>query len=104
MELKIFWTNFSQNELIKILEYYQQEAGLRVAKNLVNGVFKETNKLRKFPKLGQIEELLISREEEFRYLVYKNYKIIYCINTAKGRIEIHDIFDTRQNPIKIERS
>lgn len=104
MELKIFWTNFSQNELIKILEYYQQEAGLRVAKNLVNGVFKETNKLKKFPKLGQIEELLVSRKEEFRYLVYKNYKIIYCINSTKGRVEIHDIFDTRQNPIKIERS
>ena len=104
MELKIFWTNFSQNELFKILEYHQEKAGLRVAKSIVNGIFKETNKLKKFPKIGQVEELLENRIEEFRYLVFKNYKIIYSINQIKGRVEIHDIFDTRQNPIKIERN
>jgi len=103
MELKIFWTNFSQNELEKIVEYYHEKAGSQVAKKLIINLFKETNKLKKFPKLGQVEELLLNRKEEFRYIVSKNYKIIYCINQAKGRVEIHDIFDTRQNPIKIER-
>jgi hypothetical protein len=34
MELKIFWTNFSQNELFKILEYHQEKAGLRVVKKV----------------------------------------------------------------------
>ena len=33
----------------------------------------------------------------------QNYKIIYWINEEKNRIEIVDIFDTRQNPLKIKR-
>jgi len=45
----------------------------------------------------------MSRNREYRYLVYKNYKIIYWINTAKNRIDIIDVFDTRQNPVKISR-
>jgi len=34
------------------------------------------------------EELLKNRLEEFRYLVYKNYKIIYWVNTIKNRVDV----------------
>ena len=30
--------------------------------------------------------------------------IIYWINNIEGRIEINDVFDTRQNPSKIKRT
>lgn len=71
---------------------------------MVDGIYGETLKLRKQPKSGQAEELLKKRKQEFRYLVYKNYKIIYWINNQENRIEINDVFDTRQNPVKIKRS
>jgi len=41
-------------------------------------------------------------KKEFRYIVFKNYKIIYWINIKKNWIEISDVFDTRQNPIKMK--
>ncbi|SDB52339.1 Plasmid stabilization system protein ParE [Flavobacteriaceae bacterium MAR_2010_188] len=104
MELKLFWTDFSQKELQKIYKYYREKTGIRIAKKLANGICNETLKLKKQPKLGQTEELLRKREQEFRYLVYKNYKIIYWINNKENRIEINDVFDTRQNPIKVERT
>lgn len=104
MELKLFWTDFSQKQLEEIYKYYREKAGIRIAKKLVNGMHNETLKLKKQPKVGQTEELLKKREQEFRYLVYKNYKIIYWINNKENRIEINDVFDTRQNPIKIERT
>ncbi|NLP59537.1 type II toxin-antitoxin system RelE/ParE family toxin, partial [Lutibacter sp. B1] len=103
MELKIYWTDFSKKELQNIFEYYKENASLKVAKSLTKEIAKETLKLKKQPEIGQIEELLINRPNEFRYLVYKNYKIIYWINKSEKRIEINDIFDSRQNPIKIER-
>ncbi len=53
--------------------------------------------------IGQQEELLSHRKEKFRYLVFKNYKIIYWFNEQKNRIEISDVFDARQNPVKIKR-
>ncbi len=52
--------------------------------------------------IGQQEELLSHRKEKFRYLVFKNYKIIYWFNEQKNRIEISDVFDARQNPVKIK--
>jgi addiction module RelE/StbE family toxin len=104
MELKIYWTDFSKKELKKIFDYYKVEASLNVAKNLVIGITKHVTKLKKQPTIGQEEELLKNDFRDFRYLVYKNYKIIYWINTKKNTIEIFDVFDTRQNPKKIKRN
>lgn len=104
MELDIFWTDFSKKELKKIFDYYKEEVSLNVAKKLVSGITSEVAKLRKHPIIGQKEELLVKDSRDFRYLIFKNYKIIYWINSDKNRIEIFDIFDTRQNPIKIVRS
>lgn len=103
MELKLFWTDFSQKELEKIYKYYREKAGTQIAKKLVNGIYNETLKLKKQPEIGPFEELLKTRKQKFRYLVYKNYKVIYWINNRANRIEINDVFDTRQNPIKIDR-
>ena len=104
MELNLFWTDFSQKELEKIYEYYRENAGIRVAKNFVSGIYNETLKLKIQPRIGQKEEILKNRKQEFRYLVYKNYKVIYWINEKENRIEINDVFDTRQNPTKIKRT
>jgi plasmid stabilization system protein ParE len=103
MEINIYWTDFSKKELQNIFEYYKENVSLKVAKSLTIGIAKETLKLKKQPEIGQIEELLIDRPNGFRYLVYKNYKIIYWINKIENRIEISDVFDSRQNPVKIEQ-
>jgi plasmid stabilization system protein ParE len=68
---------------------------------LVEGIIDATIILEKNPKIGQKEELLSNRPQNFRYLVFKNYKIVYWINTTKNRIEIVHVFDCRQNPMKM---
>ncbi|SNA79961.1 Putative plasmid stabilization system protein (fragment) [Flavobacterium psychrophilum] len=52
----------------------------------------------------QTEELLIDREEIYRYIVCDDYKIIYSVDIKLKFIKIADVFDTRQNPIKIKRN
>lgn len=103
MELEIYWTDFSKKELKNIFNYYKEKASLNVAKTLVIGITTEVKKLKKQPTIGQEEELLKNDPREFRYLVYKNYKIIYWVSIEKNTAEIFDVFDTRQNPIKINR-
>ena len=103
MELEIYWTDFSKKELKNIFNYYKENASLKVARSLVIGITKEATKLKKQPTIGQKEELLVKDSRDFRYLVFKNYKIIYWTNLEKNRIEVFDVFDTRQNPIKMER-
>lgn len=104
MELELFWTEFAKNELRKIFDYHKEKASLTIARNLVNGIYKATLRLKHKPAIGQKEELLLDRPQEFRYLVHTNYKIIYWVNTEHHRVEISDVFDTRQNPVKIQRN
>ena len=104
MELEIYWTDFSKKELKNIFNYYKEKASLNVAKTLVIGITTEAKKLKKQPTIGQEEELLENDSRKFRYLVSTNYKIIYWINLEKNRIEIFDVFDTRQSPLKMKRA
>ena len=102
MDLGIYWTNFAENRLEDIFSYYKNKAGLNVARRLTKGIVDKTIDLQKNPKKGQKELLLEDYSQEFRYLVFKSYKIIYFINSNKERIDIVNIFDCRQNPIKME--
>jgi plasmid stabilization system protein ParE len=47
--------------------------------------------------------LLEKDPRNFRYILYKSYKIIYWFNEDRNAIEIVDVFDSRQNPIKITK-
>ena len=104
MELKIYWTDFAKKELRKIFNYYKEKASLNVARTLVIGITKEAIKLEKNPDIGQREELLEDSSKEYRYFIYKSYKIIYWTNSENNSIEIFDVFDSRQDPLKIKRS
>jgi len=103
MELVVYWTDFSIKELKNIFDYYKENASLNVARTLVIGITKEAAKLKRQPKIGQEEELLEEDSKDFGYLVYKSYEIIYMVNLEENRIEVFDVFDTIQNPIKIKR-
>ncbi|NOU47711.1 MAG: type II toxin-antitoxin system RelE/ParE family toxin [Bacteroidales bacterium] len=102
MSLVVYWTTFAENKLTDIYHYYEIEAGIQVAQKLVDGIIDATIILENNPNIGQKEELLINKPQDFRYLVFKNYKIVYWINTTKNRIEIVHVFDCRQNPVKLK--
>lgn len=105
MELTVYWTAFAENELNNIFNYYKIHASENIARTLVTGIVLETAKLKSHHYIGQVEELLIDRQtQDFRYLLYKNYKVIYRISIDANQIEVVDVFDTRQNPDKITRS
>ena len=104
MNYEIIWSNFAENQLDEIFEYYVEKASLRVAKNLLQELLTEPNRIVDNPEMFQIEDLLIDREDTYRYLICKNYKIIYSVDQKLKLIKIADVFDTRQNPTKIKRT
>lgn len=101
MEIKVFWTDFAKQELKKIHDFYKKEASTNIAQKLVRKIEGATHILATHPNAGHKEELLAERKEGFRYIVHKNYKIIYWLNKEINQVEITDVFDTRQNPVKI---
>ena len=56
------------------------------------------------PLIGQKEEILKSRSKTYRYLIHKNYKLIYSVNEHDEFIIITDVFVTGQNPIELKRT
>jgi len=104
MTLNIIWSEFAETQLDEIYEYYEKNASPKIAKKLLKELINEPKKLIKTPLIGQEEELLKQREIHYRYLVFKNYKLIYSVDMDNGFIKIYDVFDTRQNPPKLKRT
>jgi plasmid stabilization system protein ParE len=104
MGLRVYWTEFAKNELIKIFVYHNEKVSLNIARQITAQIVEKADELSIFIEMGAMEELLSDRLQEFRYLVSTNYKIIYWVNKDKNRIEIIDVFDTRQNPVKMGRN
>ena len=86
------------------VNYYKTKTSIPIALKLVTRIIDKTIGLNKNPYIGQKEELLTDRPQDFRYLVFKSYKIIYWIKKSKNRIEIANVFDCRQNPIKMNET
>jgi plasmid stabilization system protein ParE len=101
MVIKIIWSQLSKSKLFEIFEYYKYKVNPVFAKNLILNLKNTPKVLYKNPQIGQKEELLEYYNKEIRYLVLNNYKILYHFNQNLNRIEIVNIFDTRQNPTKI---
>ena len=104
MGLKIYWTDFAKIEVKSIYIFLKREVNLEIAKKVTDEITQETKVLINLPYLGQIEEALRDRTKEFRHLICGNYKIIYWINLDKNQIEIWDVFDCRQELLKIKRT
>ena len=104
MEFEIIWSDFADTQLDEIYEYYEKKAGKTIALKIIRGIINEPEKLVKLSLIGQKEELLKERKIEYRYFVYKNYKLIYSVDNENGFIRIADVFDTRQNPPKLKRT
>jgi len=101
MELTVYWTQIAEDKLKDIYEYYKFSAGIRVAQKLINGIIDTSLELDKNAYGGQKEILLENRIQGFRYTVFKSYKILYWIDETNQIIFISNVFDSRQNPHKI---
>ncbi|OOV18867.1 type II toxin-antitoxin system RelE/ParE family toxin [Flavobacterium sp. LM4] len=101
MGLVVYWTQFAEDKLNDIFEYYKFKAGIKVAQTLVNGIIDISLTLEFNAYGGQKEKLLSERIQDFRYMAFQNYKIIYWIDRDKQIVFVSTVFDTRQNPQKL---
>lgn len=97
--MKVIWSGFASEMLKDIYDYYKEIASEAIARKIKENIFIATRQLNNQPESGQIEETLLQLEEGHRYLVNNNYKILY--KKVKEGVLITDVFDTRQDPIKI---
>lgn len=96
------WTPFALKALDDVLDYLVRETySEEIANNYVLKIINRVEQLSTFPNSGQEEELLKPLNQNSRYLVEGNYKIIYQFQD--GIIIITDIFHVKQNPKKLAK-
>lgn len=98
---KVLWTETALLHLKIVYDYYSLKANRSIAQKLIQKIIKASIILENNPQAGKKEELLKDRKEEFRFIVSKNYKILYWIDFNQQSVFISMVFDTRQNPEKI---
>lgn len=99
MKTKIVWTEFAIRNLKDIFDYYSTQANKKVAHKIRRQILNSSKQLIKNANSGPIEPNLIILNKNYRYLVSGNYKLIYRV--INYNIIISDVFDTRQNPLKM---
>lgn len=97
--MKIVWSEFASGMLKGTYLYHKKFAGIRIAKSLKSNIFRSLTQLKEYPDSGQIEPTLEVLKEGHRYVVSGHIKVVY--KKVREGILITDIFDTRQDPVKI---
>lgn len=88
--------------LIFLME--DQEVPVHIVEGVVGGINDDTSKLADFPDQGRPEKDLSEQyDREYRSIPsQKNYRIVYFVDHEHDMIWITDVFDTRQDPSKMQ--
>lgn len=95
-QIRIIWDNNAKTDLKLIYDFIKLKSP-QGAKNVIKDIVLASKSI-KFTQQYQVDEIL---GEPFRRFVVRNYKIIYKVH-SEYEIRILQIFDTRQNPIKLK--
>lgn len=98
--MRVIWTKYAYGSLLDIYKYYMQNVSIHVANKIKDQLLYSTKQLEKYPLSGPIENLLMELNQEHRFIIRGNYKIIYKI--LNSNIYITDVFDTRQDPRELK--
>ena len=102
MEIDVVWLQFAIDRLRHIYIYYTEKADRNTAQKIISEIVDATAILSEQPNMGVVEPLLVHHNQKFSYIIVKNYKIVYWLNVNQNRVEIANVYDVRQNPVKIK--
>ena len=94
--ITILWDNQAKADLKLIFEFIKLKS-LQGTKNVIKDIVVQSKNIH-FVEQYQVDEFL---GDPYRRMIVRDYKIIYKIH-SEAEIRILQIFDTRQNPIKLK--
>jgi addiction module RelE/StbE family toxin len=78
--VKIIWSPLAIDRASEIAEYIAQDKP-SAAENWINTVFSKVEQLKSSPEIGRIVPEI--RNDQFRELIYGNYRIIYRVEKTQ---------------------
>ena len=97
------WTEFAEDKLKQIFDYYLDVAGYNVAAKIVAKIKNSSDLLKDTPFMAPIEPYLEEYKVVFRSLVVsKIFKVVYFVDEKVGCVVIATIWDCRRAPSKLQ--
>ena len=78
--MKIIWSPLAIDRASEIAEYIAQDKP-SAAEKWINTVFSKVEQLKSFPEIGRVAPEI--KNDQFRELIYGNYRIIYRIEKTQ---------------------
>jgi len=98
------WTEFAENKLKQVFDYYLDVAGYVVAEKMVTKIKKSSELLEVMPLMAPVEEELQNYKFAYRSLVVGSiFKVVYFIDEPAECVVIATLWDCRQDPDKLQR-
>ncbi|MBI9036773.1 MAG: type II toxin-antitoxin system RelE/ParE family toxin [Bacteroidales bacterium] len=98
--MKLIYTEQSLESLEEALKFIAHKVSYEKLIEIRDSILDAAESLKDNPFVGQKEPYLEHLKLEHRRIIKDNYKIIYRL--TEQHIYITDIFDTRQNPVKMK--
>ncbi len=98
--MKLVYTEQAIRSLQECLDFFPSEMPAERVNEVRDKILAKADKLLENPNLGQVEEYLEHIGQSHRRVIEGHYKIIYKIEGEA--IIITDIFDSRQDPSKMQ--
>ena len=95
MALQIEWTLHAEEDYRQVVDYLLKEWSLKVAADFINNLEERVQNLSSFPHIG----IASVKDPSIRSIVITKHNKLYY-RTWPEKIEILDIFDTKQSPQK----
>jgi len=98
---QVIWTDEALNDLETIYDFLAEKSQ-PAAQRIIDNILNRSKQLESFPESGTKQEVIKASENEYRYLVEGDYKVIYTYQQEIKAVHIATIFDTRLNPEKLK--
>ena len=98
--MKVFLSELAENKLLKLNDFLLENWSLKVRNDFIKKLTSRINQIKEQPEsCPQSSEI----KGLFKCVVTKQTTFFYRINFDRKEIEIITVFDTRQNPNKLEK-
>ena len=98
--MKVFLSELAENKLLKLNDFLLENWSLKVRNDFIK---KLTSKIDQLSEQPESCPESLEFKGLFKCVVTKQTTLFYRINFDRKEIEIITVFDTRQNPDKLEK-
>ncbi|MCM1368700.1 MAG: type II toxin-antitoxin system RelE/ParE family toxin [Roseburia sp.] len=98
MKYAVVFTDTAKSDLRNIAVYIvEQSKDKEIAKRFVKELSEQCAPLEEFPQIGALPKDRVLVSSGYRFLVHKEYLIVYSVDESNGKVYIQAVFNAKKD-------